>query len=248
MRLARTSYRQDKPMSIENDNSKDELPDLEPVREEKDGGGGGMLTKVLGLISIVSFLLNCYLVYDKFHEKEISQPGPVIYRIAMTGLQTSVFSILSSSDAFKSNIPHPWFAETAIWKQIRQAGAGKDPIVLRDESYRFLALQNVTKSAYSPITLRPSAGAPLQLGTLNPDSTVLIAYDKDEEIDNANISFKVMGDSSDRTVTVPPKSANGVELLAGVSAGLIEKFGSLQGKDDRLDGLIRALPRSPTQP
>jgi hypothetical protein len=222
--------------------SDDDLP--EPVEGGGASKGGSVREWLLAAIAIVSLALNGYLAYDKWKQQKVAQPGPHVARVFIDGVNSAALEeVHKIAQAFSEMYSRPSVAETPDWKTLIADQKKLPAVALRNQTVRFLTLQNFTASAYEGVKVIASSHTVADIGTLAPNSSVLIYYKDEDELSGGTVFYRVAGGDADEHVPVPEVPRDRLELITKVSAGALKSLGSLHETSDRLDNLLEILRR-----
>ncbi len=203
------------------------------------------IDKILAGVAVFSLCLNAYLAWDKFQHKSIAQPGPQVSRITMSGLNTDIVrTLVNKGKVIAEEFPKPRFARTPAWQTAVSELETLPAIRIRQNKYRFLVVQNRTSSTYEELVVRKGAEAIAEIGVLDGNSSVLVYYVTESDIEAAEVTYRVRGARSGGAVNVPPRPRDAVELLSELSDGTLRRYGNLEDNSARLNDLINALRRS----
>ncbi|MGK7871628.1 hypothetical protein [Falsiroseomonas sp. E2-1-a20] len=217
----------------------------EPVTEMKSAASS-MREWLLAFIAIVSLSINGLLAYQKFNQDAVAQPGPHIARVVMNGLDAAALQELSrSTDILTTTFGKSVFLNTPSWTAFREEQRRLPPIALRNQEVRFLLLQNLTASAYEKVSLRNGDSLIADVGTVHPDSSVLLYYAGETSVESARLTYVVKGSSAENQLAIPRQPRDSVEFTTRLSGVSISRFGSLPDKTDRLNSLLEILERRP---
>jgi hypothetical protein len=192
----------------------------------------------------MSLALNGYLAYDKWKQQKVTQPGPHVARVFIDGVNSAALEVVHKiAQAFSEMYSRPSVAETPEWKALIADQKKLPAVALRNQTVRFLTLQNFTASAYDGFKVVASSHTVADIGTLAPNSNVLIYYKDEDELSGGAVFYRVAGGDADERVPVPEVPRDSLELITKVSAGTLKSLGSLHETSDRLDNLLEILRR-----
>jgi hypothetical protein len=172
------------------------LTESEVKREAKDKKHP--LDKYLAIVTTLSFLLNVYLIYDKLTQRAIEQPGPHVFRVWMSGFDTSLAQSLSDNEKqILESFGKPRFALTPEWNRLKDELSTLPPIRLRQETYKFLVLQNTTNFTYTGVKVLNGISTLADIGSLEPNITTFLYYHDEGVLASAKVKYRIRGDNSE---------------------------------------------------
>jgi hypothetical protein len=217
-----------------------------PEAVEVGGGakGGSAREWLLAAVAVISLALNGYLAYDKSQQERIAQPGPHVARVYMDGANSAALEeVHKTAQAFSELYTHPSIANTPDWTTLVMDQKKLPPIALRSQTVRFLTLQNFTSSAYEAVRVAAPSRKLADIGTLPPNSTVIVYYKDEDALSGADVYYRVAGSDTIQQFPIPPVPRDSVELITKVSPAGLKVLGSLHEASDRLDNLLEILGR-----
>jgi hypothetical protein len=223
--------------------SDDDLP--EPVERGDAAKGGTVREWLLAAIAVMSLGLNGYLAYDKWKQQKVAQPGPHIARVLIDGVNSAVLEeVHKIAQAFSEMYSRPSVAETPDWKALIADQKRLPAVALKNQTVQFLTLQNFTASAYERVKVVVGSSHTIaDIGTLGPNSTVLVYYKDEDGLSGGTVFYRLAGSDADEHVPVPEVPRDSLELITKVSAGTLQSLGSLPETSDHLDNLMEILLR-----
>jgi hypothetical protein len=223
--------------------SDDDLP--EPIEGGDAAKGGSVREWLLAAIAVVSLALNGYLAWDKWKQEKVAQPGPHVARVFIDGVSSAALEeVHKTAHAFSEMYSRPRIAETPEWTALVADQKKLPPIALRNQTIRFLTLQNFTPSSYEAVKVVVApAHTVADIGTLGPNSTVLVYYKDENSLSGGTVSYRVAGSERDEQTPVPEVPRDSLELITKVSAGGLRSLGALHESNDRLDNVLEILRR-----
>jgi hypothetical protein len=197
------------------------------------------------MVTILSFVLNAYLLYDKLSQRAIDQPPPILSRIQMTSLKATVLEFVASKqEKLLSLFPQVGIVSTALWKQQVKAAESLSPGEREAKQYRFLVVRNPSNAlTYRDIRLSAETGSEVAvIDALPPASTRLVLLDDASRDSRINAAYRLTGRATAFVTALP--ATTGREIVMLVDMNLTELY-SLAGLDDRARMLIEAMrPRA----
>ena len=148
-----------------------------------------------------------------------------------------------TAQAFSELYTHPSIANTPDWTTLVMDQKKLPPIALRSQTVRFLTLQNFTSSAYEAVRVAAPSRKLADIGTLPPNSTVIVYYKDEDALSGADVYYRVAGSDTIQQFPIPPVPRDSVELITKVSPAGLKVLGSLHEASDRLDNLLEILGR-----
>jgi|ERR1019366_6790953 hypothetical protein len=220
----------------------DDRPDA--VEGGKGAKGGSMREWLLAAVAVISLALNGYLAYDKSQQGKIAQPGPHVARVYMDGANSAALEeVHKTAQAFSELYTRPSIAETPDWIALVADQKKLPPIALRGQTIRFLTLQNFTSSAYEAVKVTAPSHTIADIGTVPPNSTVMVYYKDENSLSGAEVYYRVSGSDIIQQFPVPRVPRDSVELITKVSTRGLRSLGSVHEANDRLDNLLDILGR-----
>lgn len=190
----------------------------------------------LGVLALVSVCLNIVQFRWTVSDRKTAVPGPLIYRIAMPAADGGLFANLSEhKDVVFTQFPNPRILKTHQYENAKVNLYNLTPIELRNRTWNFFVMRNVSDKAYSSVTLS-NAKMRHEIGQIEPGSTCLVYYESEKTWASALAKYKVHGADKEFSLSIPsfPSSESEIPFLTVMSG--ITRIGALQGfdKSDRL--------------
>jgi hypothetical protein len=220
--------------------------DDEPEAVEVGEGAKGGTSRewLLAAVAVISLALNGYLAYDKWQQERIAQPGPHVARVYMDGVNSAALEeVHKTAQAFSELYTHPSIANTPDWNALVVDQKKLPPIALRSQTIRFLTLQNFTPAAYETVKVVAPSRVIADIGTLPPNSTVMVYYKDEDALADAEMYYRVAGSDAIQRFLIPPVPRDSVERITKVSTRGLKSLGSIHETSDRLDNLLEILGR-----
>jgi hypothetical protein len=216
----------------------------EPVEAAGGAKGGSVREWLLAGIAVISLALNGYLAYDKWKQEKVAQPGPNVARVFIDGANSAALEEMhKTAQAFSEMYSHPSIAATPDWTTLIAEQKKLPPIALRNQTIRFLTIQNFTSSAYEAVKVAVPSRTIADIGTLAPSTTVMVYYNSEAALSEAEVLYRVAGSNAIEHFSVPQAPRDSVELITKISTGGLRSLGSLHEPSDRLDNLLEILGR-----
>jgi hypothetical protein len=197
------------------------------------------------LVTLLSFALNAYLLYDKLNQRSIEQPPPILSRIQMTILKSAVVdAVAAKQSTLLSLFPNLEIVVTDLWKQQLKAAEPLPPGEKEARRFRFLVVRNPSPTlTYKNIRLTNGSNGIAVVDTLPPASSRLVLLDSASQDSRIDARYRIAGSSKDHSEVLLPTVGNEVVMLVDMS---ISELNSLAGLDDRAKILMGARESSET--
>ena len=165
------------------------------------------------------------MAYDKLVQKITSQPGPHLARVLIDGANSAALEeVHKTAQAFSEMSSRPSIANTPDWLSLVAGPKNTSAyIALRNQTIRFLTVQNFTASAYERVKISSPSKTIADIGTLPPNSTILVYYNNEDALTGGKIYYRVSGSTASGQGSLP-EVPNFVELITKVSSGGLSKW------------------------